>query len=247
MDSRGIRINRIGMSTINIAILHNKSPWLPLWWSAALPGLGHLCLGNYFKGLVLMSWEIIINFKANLNLAILYTFVGDFQKAQETIHLGWAIFYGVVFSFSIFDSYKTCVEYNTLSLIEKEQKKRYTRLYVIKSYGISYLSKTNPWCAMGWSALLTGFGHLYNSKAFKGIILLGWMIVILIYSNIDDAIIETFLGNFKKVNSVLNYQWLMFFPSLYVFAMWDAYNDAVEMNKLFVQNLKRRLIQITSQ
>ncbi|GAB6179674.1 hypothetical protein JCM14036_09930 [Desulfotomaculum defluvii] len=243
-NRKQIRIHRMGMSTINVAVQHNKSPWLSAWWSAALPGLGHLCLGNYFKGLTLMSWEMLLNFKAKINLGILYTFVGEFQKAKEVIQLNWAIFYGVVFCFAIFDAYKTCVEYNTLSFLEKKQKRHYIKFFNLSPYGVNYLSRYNPWSSLIWSALLTGFGHLYTSKALKGIILFGWMVAIIIFSKINHAIIYTLIGEFERVNKVLDYQWLLFFPSIYVFAMWDSYNDAVEMNKLYTDDVKNRLTKI---
>jgi len=34
-----IRIPGMALSGIDISILHTKSPWFPMWWSAALPGL----------------------------------------------------------------------------------------------------------------------------------------------------------------------------------------------------------------
>lgn len=210
-------------------------------WSAALPGLGHLCQGSYFIGLFLMSWEILINFKAKLNEAILFTFTGQFSKAQEVLDTNWALFYGVVFTFAIFDAYRRTVEINQLAQLERKQSQRYYDFMHMSSYGINYLSKSNPWVAAAWSALLTGFGHIYNKKAFKAVILLIWTVAIIAFGNINKAIIATFNGQFEKATEIVNYQWLMFFPSIYLFAMWDAYNDAVENNKLFDEAQKAYL------
>lgn len=104
------RLLRMAMSCCDLSMLHNKSPWLPMWWSAALPGLGHLCQGSYFKGTMLMTWELLVNIKAHLNESILYTFTGQFEKAREVTNPGWTLFYGVIFCFAIFDSYRTSNE-----------------------------------------------------------------------------------------------------------------------------------------
>nr|WP_315990965.1 hypothetical protein [Desulforamulus aquiferis] len=234
-------IPRMSISTINIAILHNKSPWLPMWWSAALPGLGHLCQGQYFRGLVLMSWEILVNSKARINMAILYTFTGKFHQANEVLDYGWALFYGVIFCFAIFDSYRISVTYNKLARLERYQAHRKYKFMTMSTYGVNYLDRANPWVALAWSALLSGFGHIYNHKALKGMILLGWTVAIIYFANINMAIIHTSFGRFDLAEATVNYQWLLFFPSLYIFAMWDAYNDTVEMNKLFAEEQKARL------
>lgn len=49
---------------------------MTLWLSATFPGLGHIRLGSYLKGFILIALEIIINIKADLNLSILYSFTG---------------------------------------------------------------------------------------------------------------------------------------------------------------------------
>lgn len=235
------RLLRMAMSGSDISIFHNKNPWMPMWWSAALPGLGHLCEGAYFKGLVLISWEILINLKAHLNQAILYTFTGRFEKAGEALEPQWAIFYGVIFCFAIYDSYRTNVEINMLARLERRQPRRHFKFMKMSSWGLNYLDTSNPWVAVAWSALLTGFGHIYNKKAFKALILLSWMVTIIYFAHLNDAIIATFNGRFDQAREIVDYQWLLFFPSIYLFAIWDAYNDSVEKNKLFVEAQKNYL------
>lgn len=240
---QGLLLPRMKLSNWNTAILHNKNPWMPMWWSAALPGLGHLCQGQYFKGLVLMSWEILVNTQAKLNLAILYTFTGKFEQARNILNYEWALFYGVIFCFSIVDSYRLSVTYNALARLEKKQPRRSYEFMKMSPYGVNFIDRSHPWVALAWSALLSGFGHIYNMKAVKGIILLSWTVAIIYFAHINQAIIYTFLGQYGKARVAVDYQWLLFFPSLYLFGMWDAYNDTVEMNKLFAEEQKRRLIK----
>lgn len=243
MGQKKSRVPRMALNEWNNAILHNKSPWMPMWWSAALPGMGHLCQGEYFKGLVLMSWEIMVNFQANLNLGILYTFTGQFDRAREVTDPALALIYGVVFWFAIFDSYRNSVNLNILARLEQKQHQREYQFMKMSAFGINYLDQGRPWVAAAWSGLMAGFGHLYNRKGFKGLIILGWAVAILIFSKVDNAIIYTFTGRFDQAREIVNYQWLLFFPSIYVFAIWDTYNDAVETNKLFAEEQKDFLRQ----
>jgi hypothetical protein len=37
----------------------------------------------------------------------------------------------------------------------------------------------------------------------------------------------SFLWEIDKAFKVIDYQWLMFYPCLYMFAMWDSYRDAM--------------------
>ena len=237
----GIRIPRMALSGVDISKLHAKTPWMPMWWSAALPGLGHFCQGMYVKGLLLMSWEILINFQAHLNLAILYTFTGQFAKAAETVNTEWVVFYGVVFLFAIYDSYRTGVELNMLARLEKTQKRRAFRLIHMSAVSVNYLERNSPWVAAFWSALFTGFGQIYNKKTLKAIILLVWTAAIINFSHVNDCIVFTLTGRFEQAHDVINYQWLLFFPSIYIYAIWDAYNDSVELNKLFAEAQKNHL------
>ncbi|HZG61647.1 MAG TPA: hypothetical protein VEY68_14420 [Anoxybacillus sp.] len=77
-----------------------------------------------------------------------------------------------------------------------------------------------------WSIALPGFGQFLNQKYMKGIILIILEFLINVQSNFNEAIRLSFLGRIEESVYVINYQWLMFYPCLYFFAMWDAYKDA---------------------
>lgn len=36
---------------------HLRVPWVTAWWSAALPGCGHLFVSNHIKGFILICCE----------------------------------------------------------------------------------------------------------------------------------------------------------------------------------------------
>ena len=45
-------------------------------------------------------------------------------------------------------------------------------------------------------------------------------------SHFNIAILYSFQGNIREAIEATNYQWLMVFPCLYMFAIYDAYKDA---------------------
>jgi len=80
-----------------------------------------------------------------------------------------------------------------------------------------------------WSIALPGFAQLLNKKFLKGILFIGLEILINVQSNLNHIILLSFHGEIRQAIETTNYQWLMFYPCLYFFAMWDAYKDSVEL------------------
>jgi hypothetical protein len=77
-----------------------------------------------------------------------------------------------------------------------------------------------------WSIALPGFGQFLNGKLVKGIVLVILEFLINVQANFNEAIISSFQGNISLSIQQLDFQWLMFYPCLYFFAMWDAWKDA---------------------
>jgi hypothetical protein len=77
-----------------------------------------------------------------------------------------------------------------------------------------------------WSIALPGFGQILNQKYIKGILFIFLEFLVNIQSNFNEAIISSFHGNIETSIVQINYRWLMFYPCLYFFSMWDAVKDA---------------------
>jgi len=77
-----------------------------------------------------------------------------------------------------------------------------------------------------WSIALPGFGQLLNGKFLKGLLLIILEVLINVQSNFNKVIIYSFQGDIQAAIDHVNYDWLMFYPCLYFFAMWDAFKDA---------------------
>jgi hypothetical protein len=88
------------------------------------------------------------------------------------------------------------------------------------------MKKTTKLEAILWSVAFPGFGQLLNGHLLKGMIFIILEFTINVNSSFNQAIMYSFLGKISEAASVVNYQWLMFYPCVYMFAMYDAYKFA---------------------
>jgi hypothetical protein len=77
-----------------------------------------------------------------------------------------------------------------------------------------------------WSIAFPGFGQLLNGKWLKGLLLIGLEFLVNVQSGLNELIISSFHGEIEKAVTETNYEWLMFYPCIYMFGIWDAYKDA---------------------
>ncbi|CAG9620607.1 hypothetical protein [Sutcliffiella rhizosphaerae] len=77
-----------------------------------------------------------------------------------------------------------------------------------------------------WSIALPGFGQLLNKKYIKGLTFIILEFLINVQANFNSIIMYSFRGEINLAITEANYLWLMFYPCLYFFAMWDAFKDA---------------------
>jgi hypothetical protein len=77
-----------------------------------------------------------------------------------------------------------------------------------------------------WSIALPGFGQFLNGKVIKGIVFVILKFMVNVQANFNVMIIASFQGDIQNAIAQADYQWLIFYPCLFFFAMWDAYKDA---------------------
>lgn len=77
-----------------------------------------------------------------------------------------------------------------------------------------------------WSIAFPGFGQLLNGKYVKGVLFIFLEFSINVQAHFNEIILLSFNGKIDEAIQQANYGWLMFYPCLYFFAMWDAYKDA---------------------
>jgi TM2 domain-containing membrane protein YozV len=224
--------------TINY--LHFRNPWITAWWSAAFPGFGHLMLCKYVEAFILMGWELTINSLAGINRAIYYSMTGQFESAKYALDTTWFLFYIGPFIFCIWDSYNKTIELNK-AYLNGYWRDNLTLSVNISALGLNNLVKRIPYLAAVWSFIAPGLGHFYINR-MPTVIFIGFFSLLVFHlSHLLPAIHWTMKGNFSKAESILDPQWLLNIPSLYVFAAYDAYVNAVEYNRLFEKEQGRYL------
>ncbi|WP_188207003.1 hypothetical protein [Alkalibacillus aidingensis] len=77
-----------------------------------------------------------------------------------------------------------------------------------------------------WSIALPGFGQLINKRFIKGAFFIFLEILINVQARLNFVIIPSFHGDIQMAIDHTNYQWVMFYPCLYMFSIYDAYKDA---------------------
>lgn len=220
------------VSILGTTQLHLRSPSIIAWWSAAFPGVGHLLLSKYLRGFVLFIWEVFINLMANINMAILYSFQGKFDLAASVLDTHWLLAYLPVYFFSIWDSHRTTVDLNKVYLLAERENHRFNT-FSIGLMEINYLDKRNPMMAVFWSALIPGLGQLYIHRLITALFIISWTITFLYLSHFLEAIPLLIIGDISQSTVVLNGEFLLMLPSIYGFAIYDAYVNTVENNILF--------------
>ncbi len=236
-DKRHIVAN---ISPLSINYIHLRNPWVPAWWSAACPGLGHIMLCKYLVAFVLFGWEVLINHMSSLNLAIYYSMIGDFTLAKSTINPEWFLLYIPAYIFAIWDSYHRTEQMNKDFILS------YQFGYKILSSNISTLEVNKlevrkPLNIIIWAFLAPGFGYLHINRLPSGFIFVAWFVTIIYFSHLLPAIHYTMYGDFQAASNIIDPQWFLYLPSLYGFVLYDSYTNCVEYNKLFEKEQARFL------
>jgi hypothetical protein len=77
-----------------------------------------------------------------------------------------------------------------------------------------------------WSIAIPGFGQILNGKIIKGLLLIILEFWINVNAHLNEVIVLSFQGDIIGSLKAVNFQWLMFYPCVYMFAIWDAFRDA---------------------
>jgi len=231
-SAKNLRRPKAYISPIGTNHVHLRNPWMTVWLSASFPGFGHIFLGSYVKGFLLVIWEVMINVNANLNTAIIYSFTGQFDLAKSVLDQRWLLLYIAVFVYSLWDAHRATISINKYSILAE---RNHAPIIPVKMNAVefNYLDKRQPWLAVFWSLVMPGLGHLYLHRLPTGFFVLVWWIAITYFSRFLEALHYSFVGNFSQAVAIADPLWLLFMPSLYAFAIYDAYVTAVEYNKLF--------------
>jgi len=233
-QSQIIRRPKAAISLSSINVFHLRNPLVVAWWSLVYPGFGHLRLQSLTKGVFLFVGELLINTQAHLNLAIIYSFTGNFAMAKQILDTNLLLLYCGILTYSVWDSYRIAIEINKYSVLADHENDPIVPT-VIKALGFNVFDKRTPWVAVAWSMLMPGTGQLYCLSVVTAIFMMIGGAVIFYLSHLLPAIGYTAVGEFAQAKAVLDWQWLLNIPSFYCFTIYDAYAKSVEINKIFDQ------------
>jgi hypothetical protein len=220
------------VSVVGTAQIHLRNPYIVGWWSAAFPGSGHMLLSKYLRGYALFIWEVVVNLQAHVNLAMIYSFQGNIGMAKDVLDTRWLLMYIPVYFFGIWDSYRTTVDMNKVSLLTELEDHRFNT-FSLGAVEINYLDKRNPVLAVIWSLFVPGLGQLYIDRILTSFFVIIWLAIFCYCSHVLEAVSLLFLGKVQAATSVLISKWFLFIPSFYGFATFDSYMNIVENNKLY--------------
>lgn len=225
----------------SVNFIHLRTPWVTAWWSASYLGYAYMSLGSYVKGFILIFLEAFINVNSKLNLGIFYSFTGRYEMAKQAVDINWLLLYVPIYIFTIWGGYGLAVDLNKYSILADRENSTMIP-FKISNWEIAFLDKRKPWLAIALSLFIPGLGHLYTHRVPTSFYTLTWWIFIAYKGNLFTSIHRTVLGDFASAATAADPLWLMFLPSIYVFAIYDSYVNTVEYNRLFEQEQKRFLI-----
>jgi hypothetical protein len=204
---------------------------MAVWWAATFSGFGQMMLGSYIMGYLLVILEIILNILGNLNLTIYYSFTGNFEMAKSVANVNWLVAYTLIYVYGLWDAYVRTIATNQQSMLASLEKAPID-VFVMKSFCINFIHNRTPWFSLVWSLILPGLGHLYLLRIGTAFFLILFSLVCIYFSHLVEAVQYTLLGEFSLAIAITDPQWILFFPSIYCFAAYDAYVSTVEINKL---------------
>lgn len=226
------RYSKGKISVFGINSVYPRPPWIAAWWSAAFPGFGHMFIGKYLYGFVLILWELVVNNQANINKAIALSFIGRFEEAKAQLNQDWALLYIAVYIYCIWDSYRCSVEISKSHALAEVEDAPVTPSDV-SFFDIIILDKKSPLVGMIWSFLTPGLGQLYSGSTIVGTFILAWWIYVCYKAAAIRTWLYSFHGDFSGAAAVVDWQWFLFLPSMYAFAIYQAYTSVNENNILY--------------
>jgi len=220
------------LSIFGTTQVHLRNPAIIAWWSAAFPGFGHILLSKYLRGFALFIWEVVVNTQAHINMAIIYSFQGKIDMAIDVLDTRWLLVYLPVYFFGIWDSYRSTVDLNKVYVLSEREEHPFNT-FSIGAWEINYLDKRSPVMAGVWSLIVPGLGQLYLHRVLTAFFIIFWTILFYYLSHVLEAATLLIVGDVQQATFVLREEWFLMLPSIYGFAVFDAYSNTVEINKLF--------------
>jgi hypothetical protein len=106
--------NSFSIGALEINYLDKRNPVMSVIWSMFMPGLGQLYIHRIITAFFALIWTIVFLYYSHLLEAIQLLFLGEIQKATQTLNKQWLLYLPSMWGFAIYDSYINTVENNKL-------------------------------------------------------------------------------------------------------------------------------------
>ncbi|KMM36139.1 hypothetical protein [Guptibacillus hwajinpoensis] len=90
------------------------------------------------------------------------------------------------------------------------------------------MKKIYPFEVLLWSIAFPGFGQIINKMYIRGAFFILLEFVINVKSSLNMNILYSFQGKANEAVLVTNYEWAMFYPCVYMFAIYESFLRAIE-------------------
>jgi TM2 domain-containing membrane protein YozV len=104
----------------------------------------------------------------------------------------------------------------------------------VSIYGTTQMHLRSPYMIAMWSIIFPGFGHLLLNKFIRGMLLFIWELFINQEIQLNLAMVYSFTGDIESAKAVLDVRMMHLYIPVYLFAVWDSYRTAVDMNKAYL-------------
>jgi hypothetical protein len=115
------------MISFSINYLDKRVPWVSVFWSFVLPGLGHMYVLRMATGYFLIIFWFLCAYYSRIFQVFQFTFMGDFSQAIAVTDPQWFLFLPSIYGYAAYEAYSSTVELNKIFDIELREyvEKRY--------------------------------------------------------------------------------------------------------------------------
>jgi len=106
--------NSFTLGALEINYLDKRTPFMSVFWSLFMPGLGQLHIHRILTAFFSLVWTMIFLYYSKTLIAAHHLVLGDIQLATQVLDPQWLMYMPSMWGFAIYDSYVNTVENNKL-------------------------------------------------------------------------------------------------------------------------------------
>lgn len=105
----------------SINFLDKRRPWLSIFWSLVLPGLGHMYIMRMVTGYFLIIFWLVCAYHSRLFQVFHCTLLGDYSQAVAITDPQWFLFLPSIYGYAAYEAYSSTIALNKAFVIEQRE------------------------------------------------------------------------------------------------------------------------------